>query len=493
MQYVKKAGHMLDFKDISDDTESSGMPETEPLGVVLFEPDGSWHAAHPDMKEPASGVGPLTGLPQCLWLCSLPYEQAQGIAGASRGVTLRADQWLRVSMSSILGELRLQSAGQHQKAQYASEVSNRIFRLTQELILRTFPKEKKVSSRVFSRLRLAPSLATGIMFLNEDALSATRPSEKGMQEAFQRVSRSAMSFGARDTASEDIRLNFRFPRFSHALQLTSGPIPDGTAGWKQARRPDEMSGTEFLGMIRHRGEPAIFRALCSAKSSGNSIVPDVFLNGGGRSETRRTHLLDEEITFLDQHFDIDFDGVLVGKGWKPGLTRALLDKLVTICGGQEAAACSISAGILAENILASASRRKRGDPDSPAGEALWLATRDRIAMAPAMMRLAEAGAIPAAAHLGTISVDVPPDPEILAMVVQAAWEAGLSLCLEEVQLLQEQGVTLPHDIETFGGLPVDYPLSAIVHQGQRKVVLAMDRVMSMPVDDRVKTFRQAFR
>lgn len=110
-------------------------------------------------------------------------------------------------------------------------------------------------------------------------------------------------------------------------------------------------------------------------------------------------------------------------------------------------------------------------------------------MVPAIEALVEVGASLVSAHYGNITIRAPLDIELLMLIVNAAWENGLILPLESVELLRQMGVPIPVEPSLFGGNDVDYLLSAVVHRRQRNALWSLDSIMDLPSEDRARQFR----
>jgi hypothetical protein len=482
---------MLELKDVSSDG-SSNIIDYARLGVAIFSSDGTWRAHMPGMESPKSAMGPLTGLPHGTWLTNLPFEQVRAMAPEGNEITLKSDLWLRLSMEQILREFNAIGISANGQASLLSEVVNRIYNLSQEVIYQAMPETPDLARGLISKIRRSPSLATGLMLIHGDKLEATRPSDKNMQSIFKKAQVGTLSFGVKSPAEADLRLNFKFPRLTYAVSLVSKPIPDASQGWKQAQRLDTVSSKEFLGYVSNTEKPAILGGIFDPEGEMSDSILNYYVHGLGRGDARRSFFLLEEIDYLQSKKTIDFASVYISGGWVRCLTESVLNLLIKTCGGFEAASVSMSANMLAENILASALRKKQGAPDTPSGEGLWLLTRDRLAMAPIFEELKLTGAIPVSGYLGILTVDVPQDPEILNIVIQRAWELGLHLSMDEVKFLRHLGATIPCDRESFGGTDVDFLISTLVHMEKRNVLLGLDRAMSDDFDLRIKKYKEIF-
>ncbi len=480
---------MIELRDIDtfDDAVKARDPEDQLAGFILFAPNGGWHAVRPSTGYERSGDGSLRELEPGLWVTNLPYERVTVLARGARHILLRADGWLKLSAAQILGAAGLDGVNDTIAAKYLATITNRVHMLALETV-RALNPEPRAYARARGALRAKPSLATGLAQAHEAALMRGRPAEKRIATIFGQTHQMGMFCFGRKVAPEGHRnLPFRFPRLSHALSLTRAQIP-GRATWQMGARKANVTSTEFIESAREMGRPLIFRA-SHARTGGTSEALDALIGANRSSDTYRTLFLSEELDILRQRAETSVESVVVGEEWVTPSTADLLDAMLQVCGGRAVAANSWSANLLAENILASAFRRPQGDNGAPPAETVWLAARDRVAMFPAIEAFYDFGASLVSAMHGTIMMQVPDDPELLAGIMDTAWQFGLTLPIGDNLQLAGLGVPIPVERSGFGGNSVDYGFSVIAQRAKKKALLALDDIMDAPAEERVERFR----
>ncbi|MEP3669094.1 MAG: hypothetical protein ABJN42_20400 [Roseibium sp.] len=483
---------MIDFVDIDEAEEMPEEPVMSDIGVIFFDQTGAWHAENPGRETSLSSIGPVNQLDPGLWLSDMSFAEVRGMTQGLRRVTMKADGWIRMSMPQLLGSWGLNTISKDASVKMAGKVIDRIFRLSQEVIFKECLRSNQDESAVILQLERASSLATGITGAHNTQLRKGRPSEKRAQDHIDNTFQLGIYVPGRKIVEEGtMLLQFSMGRLSHAINVASAPVP-APGAWQIATRGDDVGHMEFLQEIRKLEKPAIFRSVITPDSVMTPDYIEMFLHSGRQQGKQRTRYLGEEILAIDGMMPIEIEQVIVGPGTMKSSTSALLQDLVEVCGGMRAAAASWSAGIVAENILNSAFRSVRGSDDGTSPEAVWLAARDRVLMLPIITALCSTGADLVSAQSGQITVRIPEDPEMLIPLMHVAWECGLHLPLDEIQMLAELGVPIPSEIETFGGNDVDYFLSAVAHQGRRNAMWALDGVMDSPQSERKKKIREIF-
>jgi hypothetical protein len=480
------------FKDIEHEEQHGSEPFVN-VGILFIDDNGRWFARREGTGFTAEGHGTPEQLETGLWVADMEYEQVRALASGLRGVTMRSDKWLKLSLGQIRTAFGLNAAPLNKSLPVVSNISHRVFRLCQEALRDNMSALGYAGPQEFrSTLDRSSSLGTAIAEVNGRAIAKTISSSDRVLNHFSKTYQAGMYVRShRDPPEDHIDLYFHFPRLSYAKKITQAPVPSSSL-WQFADRPDEQSCEDFIADIRATKRPAIYKMICQPGEVPAPEHVQVFANGLNTSlgDTHRTRFIAEEVDILSRHYDLQIEGVVAGVEWQPSPTGVLIRSLEAKGGGPGAAHASWSLGLAAENILASATRTiKKKDPPWQTSEAIWIAARDRAAMMPALDALVDVGASLVSAHYGNITVRCPVDPEILMMMVNAAWENGLILPLESVELLQRMGIPIPVEQSLFGGNDVDYLLSAVVHRRQRNALWALDEIMDLPENERSARFK----
>lgn len=482
----------IEFRDIEHEEQAEREAPFSHVGIIFFGENGEWYARRVGTDFEASGDGVPQRLENGLWVADMEYDEVRAISKEMRGLSMRSDGWFKLPIRQIRNAFGLGGRTAEQSLPIVAAIADRVYRLTQEALRANMSEMGYRAPQEFqSGMERASSLATAIATVNEAAMKRSGSSEKRVIEHFARTWQSGIYITNRKEAPEGhLNLSFHFPRLSYALNVTAGDVP-ATSAWQIASRPDDQGVEEFLQQMRRTGRPAIYKAMCQP---GEAFVPEhvqAFANGLSSSmgDAHRARFIDDEIRLLSPHYRMMIEGVIAGSGWRPSATGQLLRCLEDCAGGPEASRASWSAGLAAENILASAMRAARKESPGQTAEAVWIAARDRAAMVPAIGALTDVGAMLVSANCGTITVRCPADIEMLMLILDAAWEAGLLLPLETVEELRRMGVPIPSGQSLFGGISVDYLLSAAVHKRQRNALWALDGIMDLPADERARRFR----
>lgn len=482
----------IDFRDIDQDEPADVEEPFANIGIIFFSQDGTWHARRHGTGFEASGNGVPQQLEPGLWVADMGYDETKALSKEMHRIVLRSDAWLKHTPEQMRTAFGLSGAAVDKSLPVVSTIAHRTFQLTQEALRENLTELRYRKARDYlSVLEKAASLPTAVAKVNANATARNATPDKRVIEYLVNTYQSGMYvMGRKEPPEGHINLAFHFPRLSYARRITDSDVPAASI-WQSATRSDGQSVDDFLASMRKMGRPAIYRAVCHP---GEVPVPDyvqVFANGLGSSlgDTHRTRFVDEEISLLQKYYSVSVEGVIAGHGWVPSATGRLIRSLEDIAGGPGPAHASWSVGLAAENILASALRSIDKEPAGQTAEAVWIAARDRAAMVPAVEALSEMGASLVSAHYGNITVRAPLDIELLMLVVNAAWEAGLVLPLESVELLRQMGVPAPIEQSLFGGNDVDYLLSAVVHRRQRNALWSLDGIMEFPSTERLRKFR----
>jgi len=482
----------MKFVDLDHEAELSQASRLAKLGIILFSEDERWFAFRPSTGYYSEGLGAPQKLEHGIWVIDKEYEDAKVIGQRLSGVSMRSSSWLKLSIAKIRKTWGVERQPEAASVKLVAQVADRILGLSQEAVLRNFGDLRlKNTSEAVSHFNRAASLATGIYTVSQEMMKRSGSTDKRVTEHFTKAWQQGMYIFGRKEAEEDhINLTFSFPKLSYALAVTSGKVP-GPGVWQMAGREDHESADDFCQKIASLNRPALFRARC--KPAG-SFVPEhatAFANPPNQTvDSHRTRFTIEEIRELSKDFEMSIESVICGTEWiEPG-TGKMLRSLEEAAGGPEAARASWSVGIAAENILASAFRKERSEVHGQYAEAVWIAARDRAAMMPAIRALYDVGASLVSAYLGTITVKCPMDLELLVTILGTAWEQGLVLPVEEVELLNEMGVVAPVEPSLFGGNDVDCQISTIAHSRKRKTLWALDSIQDHKSEDRERMFRK---
>lgn len=483
---------MVQFVDLDQERESLEEERLLRPGVILFDAEGgSWRAFRPSSGFDEAGMGAPTRLEPGLWLSNMDFDRTRALA-RPKGVTMRHDGWLRVKMDRIVAAWLGEDQPLERSVPLVASFSDRVVRLIQESIS---PHLRRLGiqdpGEIRTQLTRASSLAGGIANLNASAIRAGDGGDKRITDHFNRTYQWGMFIkGSKVDEEGHVRLTFSFPRLSYALAITAGQVPTGQ-GWQLARRGDNETTQDFINQILDTGRAPIFRASIRPGASAIPEYVDAFISPLHSSEDgSRTRFIAAELQILADHYDIAVESAVCGEGWGDSATGLLLRELEDIAGGPRAARASWSVALAADNILSSAFRKPRSGQPADYAEPIWLAARDRAVMLPVIQAFYDAGATLVSAMQGTISIKCPSDPELLISVLDMAWEKGLTLALDEVEMLSAMGIDVPAEESRFGGNDVDYPLASLVHARKKRALYLLDSVQTHPRDAREKEYRK---
>jgi hypothetical protein len=479
----------INFVDIDNADLPEEAPSLADVGVVLFGEDGRWTAMRSATGAPVVSEGSLRTLGGGFWLTDVPFEGIRSISEEMKGSIVRADGWIKMPFSAIRDAWDANRIPRTVSTKILAGISQRVFSLAQESILKMDPDLGPAGFQdVVRKMKRSSSLALGLAQLLPHPTRAL-PDDKRLQDHLDKAHQLGIWIpGRRDADPGEMHLTFRFPRFTYAKALGAVRVP-GKASWQVAARRESLSSEDFLEQISATGRPIICKAVYQHASGFVPEHVEAFAGAPAAAERCRNRFLPDEIGVLSRHYDVFVEGVVAGGAWEQSATGRMIDALEEVAGGTAAAAASWSAGLLAENMLASAFRKGAKDRQSHSTEAVWLAERDRVMMFPAISRLCEAGGVLVSAQMGAISIRVPADPELLMVILGTAWELGLHVSMGDVARLEELGVPIPSEQSLFGGNDVDYFPSAVVHRRGVKALWALDGLMDLPARDRPARIR----
>lgn len=480
---------MIELHDLDtlDEDAVRGTPIQPLAGYLHILPDGTWMAHRVSTSYVRQGSDSLRSLESGLWITNLPWEQTSALSAGMRHIKLRSDGWLKLSCSQILAMAGMDDAPLPAVVAFLAAIVHRVHDLSLGLARRINP-DPRFLGKLKAAVARKPSLASALHALHGSEIQNGRPSDKRIAGIFKDTYQLGLFPMRRKTGIEGhLILPFRFPALSHALHVTRDPIPD-LSPWQVGIRKREISGDAFISGAREIGRPVIFRAGHTLNEAEPPLI-DALMGANRSSSTYRSLFLSEEIDLLLPRSDILVEAVMVGGGWRPASTRAILEAMVQVCGGIQAASHSLSAQILAENILASPLRLPPGDSDVQSAEGIWLTARDRCRMFPAAEAFEAFGATLVSGHSGCVTMQCPNDPEILSGILDAAWHQGMMLPIGTIRSLEAIGVAIPRERHDFGGNHVDYSVCMIAQLARRKALLSLDDVMDAPEAERSERFR----
>lgn len=473
---------MVNFVDV-DKADLTRLTEKLPgPGFVFFEPGGRWHAMRPASGFSMTSDGSLRDLEPGLWVSNLPYDRVNLLSKDINHIRVKSDGWFKITTAQMLSACGMSDTTPKRAAHFMAVFCDRIYRLSHEVFQAEIPDPRQLSN--FQRsIEKSPSLATGFTALHHQQMAKGRPSEKRTIDMLDRTYQSGMyCFGRKKPGEGQINLSFHFPRLSYALGITAQPVP-GRAVWQIASREANQASNDFIQEVDATGRPVIYRA-SYRQGAGMGEHIEAFIEANRRTDTYRSLFLPDEIRQLRRRIDLSVESAIAGGEWVESSTGRILHHLVEIAGGRKVASASWTASVIAENILASAFRQDWREKTGRTAEAVWLASRDRVAMLGAIEAFYGAGAILVTAQCGTITVQSPADPEMLFTILDTAWRHGMVLPIGESLRLVQLGVTPPSEASLFGGLDVDYILSGIAQTGRKKALFTLDEVMDAPPGER---------
>jgi hypothetical protein len=479
----------IDFTDIGNADLPEEAPVLSDVGVLLFSEDGRWSAMRSASGAPVVSDGSLRTLGGGFWLTDVPFEGIKSITDEMKGALVRSDGWIKMPYAAIREAWGSDRASRSVSTKILAGVSQRVFSLAQEMILKFDPDLGPAGFQdVVRKIKRSSSLALGLA-QTLPAQTRSLPDDKRLQDHLDRAHQLGVYLQGRRAADPgELHLTFRFPRFTYAKALGATRVPD-KASWQVASRREEQTSKEFLKQASATGRPIICRAIYQQSSGFVPEYVEGLAGSAASAEKCRNRFLPDEIEIMSRYYDVSVEGVVAGGSWTESATGRMIEALESVAGGTAAAAASWSVGLLSENVVASAFRKGAKDRQSHSLEAVWIAERDRVLMHPAIAKLCDIGGVLISAQMGAITVKVPADPELLMVIVGAAWELGLHLSMGDVARLESMGVAIPDEQAFFGGNDVDYFPSAIVHRRSVKALWGLDGLMDLPASERPARIR----
>lgn len=444
----------------------------EPIGVILLDAYGNWELARRDGYE-SSGNGPILGLKRNgTWLNNLNFDDSRAtFTSEDNKQNVRGGNWLLYSLDEILTEWGYSKLSLKQSASFLSAITGRVFDITEGVLIAG--KVRNPEKRLRDICRSA-SLATGLMTTMETAIRKTVPSDEKMRDHFEKAYQNGMPHRYERPNESEIKLDFRFPRFSYALKMAAVRVPVDSE-WQKAGRPENISEDDFVREVLSLKRPAVYRALFDYdRDKHPRWLGDII---GHKDGTDRSRFLFEEIIGTPE-VEKQIESALISKGQDvETVVSGLLKDLAASFGGAEYASLSWTAGLVAENIIAAPHRAGRSTQTQVSGEQVWLAAQDRMLMAPLMRALTEAGCLISSARGGKVTVTAPRVPEVIMAAASLAWDHGAYLPLGQANLVQKTFSTdLPTERAAFLGNDSDYLVAAANHKGDRKTLWGLDAI-----------------
>lgn len=484
-----------DLSEQKDTLETPGSRELKnEFGLILFDQEsGDWCACRSSDGFEKSGRGAPRDIPKGRWVTNLPFEQTRALGAELSGVFLIHDGYFRTPIEEIERGFGIAGQGVDKRAKIVLSIVDRVMKVTISSLAPSVKLLGKSSLRdLMGDLKRGSSLAAGIARVNAPAMRKSLAEDTALLDNYKQVWHHLMIVrGRKAEAPEGMRIfRLEFPRLSYARMLTNDPIP-APSKWQNASRDVDESIDEFYTEILKMKRPVIFRADYQARPGmdtefAQAAATPMSINSVG--DVYRSRFLLEDLAVLAAYYEFSLESALVGEGWLPSATGRLVEQLEAAAGGPGIANTSWSVGLAADNLLASAYRKFKDDPEG-CGESVWIAARDREAMFPLIEDLYQFGAMMVSATLGRVKLICPDDPEILGMVLNCAWERGAYVPMDDAMDLRLAGVDLPYDPSQWGGKAVDFPLSSIVHRGGRKALWALDGLQDEAPDERAKKYR----
>lgn len=462
----------LVLTDIGAASKDIPEPRPDPLGVICIDAFGNWHIARRDGYT-QSGNGPIMGLKRTgSWLNNLDFEKSRALFSSDEHKqNVRGANWLLYTLDEILVEWGYSKLTVEQSATFLAPIAGRVFDILDFIL--TQRKVRNPEKRLREMCRSA-SLATALMTLMETSIKKSVPADEKMRDHYEKTYQNGMPYRYERPNESEIRLDFRFPRFSYAMRMAAVRVPVN-AEWQKASRPEHTSQDDFVREVLGMGRPVIFRALYAYDQETHPRwLGDLI---GHKDGTDRSRFLPAEVlgTF---GMDRQIESALISRGGDAEtMSSAILKDLAAAFGGADNASLAWTVGLVAENIIAAPHRAGRIAQPHVSGEQVWLAAQDRMLMAPLMEALTEAGCLISNARGGRVSVTAPRVPEVIMAAVSLAWDHGAYLSLGQANIVRKMFSTdLPTDRSAFLGSDADYLIAAANHKGDRKTLWGLDAI-----------------
>lgn len=462
----------LVLTDIGSAAKDIPEPKPDPLGVIFLDAFGNWQIARRDGYKLA-GSGPIMGLKRTgSWLNNLDFEKSRALFSSDEHKqNVRGANWLLYGLDEILVEWGYSKLTVEQSATFLAPIVGRVFDILDFILAAR--KVKNPEKRLREMCRSA-SLATALMTLMENSIKKSIPTDEKIRDHYEKTYQNGMPYRYEHVNESEIRLDFRFPRFSYAMRMAAVQVPVN-AEWQKASRPEDVAQDDFVREVLSMGRPAIFRTLYNYEQEHHPRwLGDLI---GHKDGTDRSRFLVEEILGTPE-IDKQIESALISRGpYTDTMSSVILKDLADAFGGAENASLAWTVGLVAENIIAAPHRAGRTAQQHVSGEQVWLAAQDRMLMTPLMRALTEAGCLISNARGGRVTVTAPRVPEVIMAAVSLAWDQGAYLSLGQANAIRKIFSTdLPTERSAFLGSDADYLIAAANHKGDRKTLWGLDAI-----------------
>lgn len=474
----------IELTDIDPDTELKRAPVLPDFGVVLIRGD-EWAAACPARAIKTSG----TGLPEDLehgvfWLVDLQYNEAYALQRSQvrPDAMVRSGDWIRTPLSEIVSEWALDEASIDVAADRVAAIVSRVVSLCIEATMASIPAAFE-GVDINLEIKRSISLSNALRAIFTESKQVTMPEEPFIQS----LMKEAIRFGGfmrkvGDTDTDGIRFSFGRSRWTHAEEILRIRVPS-EGKWQRANIDTPRLTAEHLSELQGLGKPILVSATLRPLGDVEDEFVTSWTKSGGKTIQRPTYTL-EEIAVIMNYFQVVNPVITVGPGWAPSLGTCILDGLLQVCENSSLAWLSYSAGLAAENIASAVFRMKGRSEASPLPEAVWCSAQDRLALRSVVSDLTDCGAMIEGGYIGQVRINAPKDPEILTILMNAAWELGLVAPMTKLKEVAALGGDIPTDPSIFGGAESGRTLAMLLQRGQRNSLWAVDSIVDLGAGSR---------
>lgn len=477
----------IELTDIEEDDDIAPEPARSRVGCLIMDDDGGWTAVCPGLDHRSEGQGPFDSLPtEALWLINRDYKTVRPLQDAHRDAKLKLSGWMRVALEDMPREWGIDDITAPANAEAAASILDRVLKMSFETARKSAASTLRQDADIHASIERSPSLATGLRNLFNSEMESSVPEDAKVRKRIAEALGYGVSRLEEFTVREgEFMLHCRVPRLSHALRVTAHEVP--SAGkWQKASIPEGEPLDDKIADLRALGKPVMVVANVKERPGMSHEYFSSWVRPNNKAIRRISYTLDEVVALLPW-FTFEDYSIIVGPGWRKSVTGRMVSSLIDVAGGRDVASSSWSVNAAAENVLCGGFRKLSGSENlSP--ECVWLTAWDRMEMINPIQSLMDCGATLVSAYAGGLTVKVPEDPEMIAMAVNAVWEAGLHLPIGTVRQLMGMGIEPPFDPTAYGGAPEDLILGQISNRGQRNAMWRLDEIMDEHMDSRAATF-----
>jgi hypothetical protein len=480
--------------DLDQDDTSSIEMIRDPVGVLLMDETG-WSAVSVKVGFSESGLGSPTGLHGAMsWVTNCSFDVMKGVRmtmGRS-DVRLKTSDWLKPDLEEMLEDWAADRFSRLRRAELLAKAVDRVMRLSYETIRAYAALSPTREQSLLNMVERSASLATGLRIVLGPQMERNLPTERRLTAA----TFSAMKFGAfvleDSTLQEDeVLLRLRPPRLAYAEQVLSRPVPS-PGKWQQARLDDgDLLTEETIRKLQALDRPVLVTARVLPVKGAEDPLLATWTIPNGHGFVRKTYTLEEVVEMLTAYRFHDVM-VMVGPGWSEPAAAGMVRALKEVCGIDQLAHASWSAGVVAENILCGAMRNGRAPKGENDGvitpESVWIGAHDRIAMRPFVTALQGFGMTLMGGYAGGVRFKASRDPELISAAINAGWELGLHAQMGLIRRIKNMGGEVMSDRALFGG-PQETILAPFLTQSMRVGPLwKIDEIIEMGPDLRADAF-----